>query len=157
MFYGGTQSPPPEKERRLKLVCEWVVQAAQQGQGERELDRRIQAEFHCSRVTSHAYRVEARRRLGDAIPDVEDLAGMLLEWGQEVWDNLQTARLAVKDRIKLQIGVIATLARLCPRRIITVPGGEPVPLFDAEAQAMYLREGGGPTSGGIGNGEAAER
>jgi hypothetical protein len=156
MFLPNNQTLREEHERRLGLTCTWVVQFPGEGKSERDLDRHIQASFGVSRVTSCTYRRLARERLGAALPELQSLAGMLLEWGEAAWGEVESARrMPVRDRVRLRVMIIATLARLCPKHVVNwqPPASPP---FSAEAQARFLagmspedfRAGGGSVDAG---------
>ena len=140
MHYPNNQTLKEEKERRLALVCCWVVDFPREGKSERDLVATIRREFGCCDATAYAYRKEARARLGDAMPSLEDLAGVLWEWGQANHDRIEKAALTPRDKIKQTTALIATLVKLCPRRVITRLEGA-TPLFDPADQAAYLTNG----------------
>jgi hypothetical protein len=143
MFFPNGQTVKDEHERRIALVCTWVERFPRKGKTEKQLDQHIRDQFGVNRVTSHSYRRLARERLGAALLRPEDLVGLLLEWGETAWEEVETARLGVKERVKLRALIIATLARLCPRHVVTVPGTGEAPPFSFEEQQRFLA-GGGP-------------
>lgn len=142
MFRPNGQTLKAERDRRVAEVARWVVEFPQEGKTETQLDRHIQRQFSVNRITSYGYRKDARALLGAAMPDLQHLGLMLLEWAEGVWDRLESARMPLKDKARLQIAVISTLTRLCPKHVINYPPGEPP--FDPAEQLRFLRscEGG---------------
>src|SRR5262245_28919505 len=94
-------------------------------------------------MTAFNYRKAARERLGAAAPDLAGLAQMLLEWGEVAWDEAESARCSLKERVKLRISIIATLARLCPKHVVNWSPPEGAALFDPAEQLRYLSNGEG--------------
>jgi len=136
----NNQTLKEEKERRLALVCVWVCDFPREGKTERELHAHIRREFGVCDMTAYNYRKEARIRLGGAMPPLEDLAGLLLEWGMANHDRIERAALTPREKVRQTTALIATLARLCPRRLITTLDGA-TPLFDPLEQARYMANG----------------
>jgi len=137
MQYPNNQTLKDERERRLGLVCVWVCDFPREGRSERDLHAHIRREFSCCDMTAYNYRKEARVRLGGAMPDLADLAGLLLEWGMANHDRIERSALTPREKVRQTTALIATLARLCPRRLITTLEGA-TPLFDPSEQAAYL-------------------
>jgi hypothetical protein len=141
MFQPNNQTLKEEHERRLGLVCTWVVQFPQEGKTERQLDAHIRRTFGVCRMTAHNYRRAARERLGAAAPDLAGLAHLLLEWGETAWDEVERAHVSLKERVKMRTAIIATLARLCPKHIISWQPPAEAPPFDIEEQRRFLGNG----------------
>jgi len=140
MFHPNNQTLKDEKERRLLLVCQWVVDFPREGKSEQDLARHIRREFGVCDMTAYNYRKEARVRLGGAMPSLEDLAAVLWEWGQANHDRIERAALTPRDKIKQTTALIATLARLCPRQVVN-SFAAPEALFDPKDQALYMSNG----------------
>ena len=133
----NNQTLKEERERRLGLVATWVAQFPREGKSERDLDRHIQREFGVNRFTSHSYRQTARERLCAAGPALEGLAGVLLEWAEQTYDEIEKARAPLMEKAKRRIALIGTLARLCPKHVVNYQPPV-VPLFDPEEQRRFL-------------------